>query len=463
MSIRKSLLRILGIFFLLALVSCNSADTNIVLRRPTGLACSVPSYNDGAIIRWNAVEYAKSYKVFIDNQEIGNTNSNWFHFSYEDSYLYCGKSCTIQALDDNGGISIMSNALIIPDKAPINVQNIDFYFTVSKQNDNSLLVEWQDVHAEIYEIYIDEQKIAETKSLYYLIDSEKAFIYNNAILSVKAIENDPKVEFIPTKYIIMAPIMINAPVINYSNDLNGNFVIKWNEVSGAVSYNVYVDGAQYATNIKNLEYAFVNTPDFTDSKISIASVDQFGRISDFSNECLYQHIVKTPYITGSILENGDLMIEWNQIAHASKYAVYWRNRLVSPEYTMFETNDTQIVLTKEDILQDAEQYEVYVIAEDDHEQKSKKSNIYRWQVTLDKPVIHTSIPMAIFTTMMWYEVENAVKYEVYIDGELYKEVDTKYCDISNSVLRKYQDKVITIIAISKQGIRSLVSEGYDLN
>ena len=68
MSIRKCWFIIIAFIMLLSFASCNSSnDQRIVLNRPTGLSCSVPTYDHGATIRWHAVPYATGYIIYVDD------------------------------------------------------------------------------------------------------------------------------------------------------------------------------------------------------------------------------------------------------------------------------------------------------------------------------------------------------------------------------------------------------------
>lgn len=463
MSIRKCWFVIATIIFLISFTSCNGPKSgDIVLNRPTGLACSIPTYDDGAIIRWNSVESAVGYRVFIDEQEIGITNSNWFHFKYEESELYCGKTCSVQAYDVNGGVSLMSNALIIPDKAPIDVKEIKFYFTVTKKVDNSMLIEWQDVSALKYEIFIGDKKIYETTELSFSLTADEVFTYNDQNLSISVVEEDVKVDFVPTEYLIVAPVKITAPSITSSNDEEGNFVVKWREVNGASSYNIYIDGAQYAYDVTELEYTFMDCPDYTGKEVSVRAVDIYGRTSVFSNGVIYKNTLPKPVMDVTILSNGDVHVNWEKIKYATRYNIYWRNELISDEYTKIETIDNSYIYSKEDFLQDAEMYEIYVEALDEHGNVSNNSTHYQWHIDLKKPNVYMIYDKLNYTVLVWEEVINAVAYEVYVNGKLYKTVDTMQCEIANSYLNQHQERIVMVMAVSKQGFKSELSAEYDL-
>ncbi|MBQ8292345.1 MAG: hypothetical protein IJX78_00905 [Bacilli bacterium] len=463
MSIKKSFVFIAIMLFILTLASCNaSTDGDIVLNRPTGLACNIPNPHDGATIRWNAVSSATGYRIFIDDVEVATTDSNWFHFKYEESDNYSGKTCTIQAFNNKGGISLISSGLIIPDKTPVTVQKVNFYFTVTKKVDNSMLIEWQDVDAVKYEIYINNKKIYETEELSYSLTAEEVFMFNDQSLSIVVVEESEKVDFIPTEYKIVAPVLIVAPTIKASNDAEGNFKISWNAVEGAISYNIYIDGAQYAYNVLDLEYTFHDSPDFTGKIVTVRAVDVYGRTSVFSNGCEYNNAINKPHIEGVVLENGDIQITWNEIKYAEKYLLYWRNKYVSEEYTKIELKTNSYVLSKEKLLKDSEMCEVYVQSIDSYGNESKKSNVYKWQIELAKPNIYLSMDYITYTEFLWDKVDGAVLYEVYVNGELYASVKTNYCKISNYYLIELDEKRITLVAVSKQGIKSEVSKEYVL-
>lgn len=458
---RKSWLLITMLIFLLLFTGCySSSDYEVMLRRPTGLSCTTPTYDEGATINWNAVDGADGYSVFIDGLFVGKTEKNYFYFSYEQSDLYVGKNCVVQAYTDKGGISLMSNALIIPEKAEVIAEKIEFKFNVSKRNDNSLIIEYNDVQAIKYEIYVGGTKFGETTELSYVIDSDAVFDNNNKEIEVHVIENNIKVDYIPTTYTIVAPILISAPFVSCKNDDNGNFVIKWTKVEGAVSYNVYVDGSQYATNIKNLEFTFINSPDYTGKQISVKAVDVYGRMSVFSNSCKYKNTLKKPFITTSFKEDGSLVVSWEKVMYADSYTVYWRNPALTEDYEIFGVFENSITFKYSNYISKNEAYEIYVIASNKHGLRSNMSNVIKYQIDIKKPVIYTSSQTSVFTTISWGIVENAVKYEVYLEGKLYATTEGYSCEIYNSLLDYDVAKEVVVVAISLQGIKSEPSDGY---
>ena len=461
MSIRKCWLIIIAFIMLLSFTSCdNDGDQKIVLNRPTGLSCSVPTYDNGATIRWNAVPSATGYIIFIDEKEVDRSDKNAYAFTYEDSEKFCGKNCTVQAYDDNGGISLVSNILIIPDKAPITVQNIKFYFNVTKNLDNTLLIEWQDVNALKYEIYIGEEKIHETTKFSYVLDAESVFKYNGQKISIRVIEDNVKIDYIEDEYEIFSNVLIEAPIIKESNDKEGNFKISWNAVEGAISYNVYVDGAQYSYDITDLEFVFNGTTDFTGSEIAVRAVDVYGRTSVFSNCCIFKTSLIKPTIEVTHLENEDVLVNWSSVKYADHYKVYWRNKFISEEYTVIETIENTYTFSKEEFLKDSEMYEIYVEACDETEDNGEVSEHYYWELPLEKPQIYLGYEKENFVVVSWYAVKNIVKYEVYVNDRFYKDETELTCDISTTVLNETSKDEIYIIGISKQGIKSEVSNIY---
>lgn len=461
MSIRKYWFLVVLFIMILSFNGCTSNnEPQIVLNRPTGLSCSVPTYDNGATIRWNAVPSATGYIIYINEVEIDRTNKNAYAFTYEDSDIFCGKNCTVQAYDDNGGISLVSNILIIPDKAPITVSQIKFYFNVSKNIDNTMLIEWQDVNALKYEIYIGEEKIHETTKLNYILSAEQVFNYNGQKISVRVIEDNIKIDYLPYEYEILSNVLIEAPVIKESNDEEGNFVIKWDSVVGAVSYNVYIDGAQCAYNITDLEYVFNLDIDYTGSEIAVRAVDIYGRTSVFSNYCIYNTILVKPILEVEHLENGDMFITWNSVKYAEKYKLYWRNKLVTEEYTEVVLNKNEYLLSKEEDIKDAEMIELYVEATDKLEKNIELSDSYIWEKPMDTPHVYLGYEKEDFVIVSWYEVPNAIMYEVYVNGRFYKTENSLSCEISKIVLNEDDKDEIYVIAISKQGTKSESSNIY---
>lgn len=458
---RKSWLLLIMLFFLFSFTGCyDTSDHEVILRRPTGLSCTTPTYGVGATINWNAVDGADGYSVFIDGKEVGDTLNNYFYFSYEESDLYVGKSCVIQAYNETGGISLMSNALIIPPKAPIEVKEVEFKFEVLKQNDDSLLIEWKDVQAIKYEIFIGGAKFVETSELSYTLTADDVFANNNKKIEIYVIEDNIEIDYIPTSYNIVAPININAPVISSMNDDEGNFVVKWKKVDGAKSYNIYVDGSQFATNIVDLEFSFINSPDYTGKNISVKAVDIYGRTSLFSNSCVYKNTLKKPYITTTYKDDGSLLVSWDKVKYADSYTVYWRNPAITSEYEIFGVSENNITFKYDKYIANNEAYEIYVVANNKHGIRSAYSNTIKYQIDIAKPVIYASSQTAVYTIMSWTIVENAVAYEVYFDGYLYKTVTGYSCEISNSLLSYDTPKEVYIVAISSQGLKSEPSNVY---
>lgn len=461
MSIRKYWLIVAAFIMLFTFASCNSNDEpQIVLNRPTGLSCSVPTYDNGATIRWNAVPGANGYIIYINDVEVARSNKNAYAFTYEDSEIFCGKNCTVQAFDDNGGISLVSNILIIPDKAPITIQEIKFYFNVSKNIDNTMLIEWQDVNALRYEIYIGEEKIYETTELNYALTAEQVFNYNGQKISVKVIEENVKVDYIPYEYEILSNVLITAPVIKGSNDEEGNYVISWNAVEGALSYNIYINGAQYDYNITDLEYVFDVGTDYNNSKITVRAVDVYGRTSVFSNECVYKTILVKPVLKVTHLENEDILITWQEVKYAGEYKLYWRNKFVSDEYTEVVLTENEYVLSKEEDIKDSEMIDLYIEVIDVLKNEKMVSDTYVWEKPLDAPYIYLGYEKENSVVVSWYEIKDAIKYEVYVNGRFYKNETLFSCEISTTVLNENSQDEIYVIAISKQGIKSESSNIY---
>ena len=108
----------------------------------------------------------------------------------------------------------------------------------------------------------------------------------------------------------MAPVKITAPSITSSNDEEGNFVVKWREVNGASSYNIYIDGAQYAYDVTELEYTFMDCPDYTGKEVSVRAVDIYGRTSVFSNGVIYKNTLPKPVMDVTIISNIDFHFNW---------------------------------------------------------------------------------------------------------------------------------------------------------
>ncbi len=461
MSIRKYWLIVVAVVMLLTFTSCdNVADQQILLNRPTGLSCSVPTYDNGATIRWNVVPSATGYIIYIDEKEVARSDKNAYAFTYEDSDIFCGKNCTVQAYDNNGGISLVSNILIIPNKAPITVEEIIFYFDVSKNIDNTLLISWQNVHAIRYEVYIGDEKIHETTDLTYELSAEQVFNYNGQKISVKVIEENIKIDYIPYEYEILSNVLIEAPIIEESNDEEGNFVIKWNKVEGAVSYNIYINGAQHAYNLTELEYVFKVDVDYTGSEISVRAVDIYGRTSVFSNFCIYKTILVKPTMEVEHLDNGDISISWNKIKYADHYKLYWRNPLISKKYKEIIIEENEYLLSKEDLIQDNEKLEFYVEAHDALEANVEKTEHYVWEKKLDIPHIYLGYEADGYVQIYWYEVSNVEYYEVYVNDRYYKTEFGLICEISTTVFNKNDRDEIYVIAFSKQGVKSEKSEIY---
>lgn len=379
MSIKKCWYIMMTFLMLVTLTSCaNMRKSEIVLKRPTGLSCSAPTYDNGATIRWNAVPSATGYIIFIDDVEVARADKNVYAFPYEDSEKFCGKNCTVQAYNKRG-VSLVSNILIIPEKVPITVQKIRFYYNVTKNPDNTLLLEWQNVGAIKYEIYIDSEKISETEDTEFLLSAQEVFNNNGKKISVKVIEDNVKIDYLNYEYEISSNVLIEAPLIQESHDEEGNFVISWEPVEGAVSYRVYVDGAQYVYDLTELHYVFNGSTNFSGSEISVRAVDIYDRTSVFSNYCIYKTSLIKPILEVTNLENGDVLVKWNKVKYADHYKLYWRNERVSKEYTVIDLKETEYIFSKEKFLKDADRFEIYVEATDRKEENIEDSEHYYWK------------------------------------------------------------------------------------
>ena len=155
-----------------------------------------------------------------------------------------------------------------------------------------------------------------------------------------------------------------------------------------------------------------------------------------------------------------MFITWNSVKYAEKYKLYWRNKLVNKEYTEVLLDKNEYLLTKETEIKDAEMIELYIEASDKLEENIELSDSYIWEKPMAVPHVYLGYEKDNFVIVSWYEVPNAIKYEVYVNGRFYKTEDSLSCEISKIVLNEDDKDTIYVIAISKQGTKSESSNIY---
>jgi len=318
-------------------------------------------------ISWRDIKQAKLYTLFENKTKVYVGEDTRFEKDIPPGTEYC---YTIQAsgnYDLKGEVStpFCSSA---PTETPRDIK-IDIY-------KNDLSIGWGDVTGAIsYLVYRDNEKIGETNAPPFKdndLEFDKDYYYKISALDALMNESETSVE-VKTK----THQFVDVPILSSMNS-KMNITLIWNEVEGAVSYNIYRAGE----NISN-----VNGTSFTDSMLpgkeycyQVSCIDQYDIESDLSVE----HCTKVPLSPPKGLQAdagvSSMNLYWDEVAGADSYLIYEKVNQDSISY-MGESRSTQFTVTSLDFSADL----CFVVTSIDMDGQESEFSIPACNIVLDPP------------------------------------------------------------------------------
>ena len=318
-------------------------------------------------ISWRDIKQAKLYTLFENGKKIYVGEDTRFEKDIPPGLEYC---YTIQASGNyglNGELSTSSCASA-PTQSPRDIK-IDVY-----KNDLSLV--WGQVEGAVgYLIYRDNEKIGEvnTTSLKDIdLEFGKDYYYKISALDALNIESQTSTELKAKTH-----EFVDVPILSSMNSKT-NITLIWNEVDGAISYNIF-------RNEENISNSSITS--FTDAMppgkeycYQISCIDQY----DIEGDLSVQHCTKVPLSPPLGLEANagvsSMNLYWDEVIGADSYMIYEKLGQDSISY-VGESRSTQFTVNSLDFAADL----CFVVTAIDMDSQESEFSLPACNVVLDPP------------------------------------------------------------------------------
>ena len=318
-------------------------------------------------ISWNDIRQAKLYTLFENGKKIYVGEDTRYEKEIPPGIEYC---YTVQAsgnYDLKGELST-SFCASAPTQSPRDVI-IDIY-----KNDLSLV--WGQVDGAIaYLIYRDNEMIGEVSTTSFKdsgLEFGKEYYYKISALDALKIESQTSVE-VKTK----THEFVDVPILSSMNSKT-NITLIWNEVNGAITYNIFRNGE----NVSN-----TNNTSFTDAMppgkeycYQISCIDQY----DIEGQLSQQHCTKVPLSPPSGLQANagvsSMNLYWDEVIGADSYMIYEKLGQDSISYKG-ESRSTQFTVNSLDFAADL----CFVVTSIDMDGQESEFSLPACNIVLDPP------------------------------------------------------------------------------
>ncbi len=196
-----------------------------------------------------------------------------------------------------------------------------------------------------------------------------------------------------------------------SNIAGDSFDVSWNDVEEAVSYNVYVDGTLYATDVGILTASISGLLNGTTYNVEISAVNELGEGPRSSSIGVLTKSSPPNGLTISSLTTTSYTIEWNTVPNVSEYRIYEDDILIG---SAVAPSVSKMIMGR-----NAETEYIVKVTAINSAGESEKSNPI---AVLTLPPAPTNIVASSITetsyTLGWDSVLTATTYQVYENNNL---------------------------------------------
>ena len=208
---------------------------------------------------------------------------------------------------------------------------------------------------------------------------------------------------------------ITAPTVKASLTSAGKIKLTWNNVEGAVSYNVYraVGSGDFGYLVS------VTSNSYTDTSVSlgktyryfVTAVDVLNESSEESSTVSCTVTLTKPEVkSANVLSTGKIKLTWNKVTGAKEYQIY-RSTSKNGKYTLMKTTEGTSYTNTSAKAGTYYYYKVKAVAK--NEKASVYSNVVGRTCDLARPTLSLSnVASSGKIKVSWTKVEGAVKYQV---------------------------------------------------
>ncbi|MDE5671142.1 MAG: leucine-rich repeat protein [Eubacterium sp.] len=248
------------------------------------------------------------------------------------------------------------------------------------------------------------------------------------------------------KFVVLGEERLDAPKANLIVNKDGTFLISWNYIEGAGSYEVYIYDND--KNTYNLKYTTDKTAIKTEVmeyvhtyryKVRAVSAINHKFVSDFSNEVSGMNdktmVAPVPQITAN--KNASFTLSWDDVFPARCYEVYLRN--ADGSYRLLKTVTTNSATIGGAVYGKTYTYKVRAVGKNSNLVSAYSAAVSaKNTICLVPPVPRVKANTNASLTLSWNAVAGADKYEIYLrkaDGSyrLLKTVTTNSTIIGGAV------------------------------
>ena len=389
----------------------------IEFNTPSDLIVEAISTSDVSL-KWNKVENALSYNIYVNGEFVVNTISDSYIISYLESYTdyYFSVSAVADVAESKKSDVVCAKTLDLPISTPENL-------VAKATSTSSITLTWNKAqNALSYNIYQGEEMIANVSDTNYVAVNLK---YNTEYcFTVTSVRNEQESENTEKVCIKTLDLPVSTPDNLVAEATStSSITLTWNKAQNALSYNIYNNDILIA-NIQTTSYSINDLDYYTDYCYTISAVRNKSESKKSNVVCaktLDLPILTPENLVAETTSTSSITLTWNMVQNALSYNIYQNEKMIA------NVADTNYIV---EILDYNTEY-CFTITSIRNEQESEKSNS-DCAKTLDLPISTPENLVAETTstssiTLTWNKVQNAMSYNIYQGKEMIANVsDTNY-------------------------------------
>ena len=371
-------------------------------------------------LTWDGVENALSYNVYQSNELIANVEDTTFTvdgLEYNTEYCYTFTAVRNETESDKSEEKC-AKTFDLPITTPENL-------IANVLSTSSIILTWDNVeNALSYNVYRDGEMIINVTNTNY---TDNNLEYNTEYCyTVTAVRNETETDKSEEKCVKTFDLPITTPT-NLVAEATGTSSISltWNAVENALSYNIY-NGVNKIANVITNSYEVNNLNYYTDYCFTVTAVRNETETENSEPSCAttFDLPITTPKnLVANVLSTSSIILTWDNVENALSYNVYRDGEMI--------INVTNTNYTDKDLEYNTKYcYTVTAVRNDEESDKSEEKCAKTFDLPITTPEnLIANVLSTSSIILTWDNVENALSYNVYRDGEMIINVtNTNYTD-----------------------------------
>ena len=217
---------------------------------------------------------------------------------------------------------------------------------------------------------------------------------------------------------------MSAPTLKATVNANGTFTLNWNDVYGAVQYEIYVlnnNTGKYQLNgtVAKTNATTALAPYGVKYSYKVRAINSQNAASDFSNVVTATNNIKlqTPALKVTENANGTFTLSWNAIAGTTKYGIYLQNANGTYSWIKTITNGTSWT-TGFAQYGKTYSYKVWAVGKTDSITSDFSNPVTAVNnKKLQTPSLSATVNYDGTVTLSWNTIAGTTKYGIYLQDE----------------------------------------------